>query len=126
MPRGALQAALLGMYEQPYWMRKDDRMPKFTTHWKSEIIRPRMCFGVTSLCHSGTIMAQQPLAMPLMMRPAMRQATLLLAVVMAMPIVNSAEPQSSVFLRPSLSARKSPVRRLPTNAPAWIEAVMPP
>lgn len=71
-------------------------------------------------------MAQQPFAIPLMTRPAMRQATLLLAVVMAMPIVKSAEPQSSVRFRPNLSARKRPVRRLPTKAPAWIDAVMPP
>jgi len=71
-------------------------------------------------------MAQQPLAMPLMIRPAMRQETLLEAAVMAIPMVNSTDPQSSVRFRPRASARNSPVKRLPTNAPACIEAVIPP
>lgn len=61
-----------------------------------------------------------------MTRPATSAATLFAAVDMAIPIVNNAEPNNIVFLRPNLSAKKAPVSRDPAKAPAWMEAVIPP
>jgi len=125
-PSGTCQAVLPLINEHQYWIRNEDRIPKLTTHRCSEGIRALISLGVTSLCQSGTIIEQHPVARLLMRRPANRQATLMETVVMAMPMVNEADPQKRVCFRPSLSARKRPVSGLPTKAPARMNAAMSP
>ena len=101
-------------------------MPKLMTHCCKEIILPLISLGVTSLCHSGTIIAVHPLDRPLMSRPAIKHLTLFEAQLIAMPMVNKAAPHNIVRRLPSASARNKPVNKLPTKAPAWMDAVMPP
>lgn len=71
-------------------------------------------------------MARQPLPKPLITRPATKAITLFATVEMIIPRVKIADPIKIVFFRPNLSAKSAPVKREPANAPAWIEAVMPP